>query len=219
MVGPAQTYKEKPRQNGWIIVPPTVPLSACSSESDLLNLCYRGPDRNVVLWWINHPMTSRWSDAKPWRRTAGPVWSISKSLLHTHTHKKKALDGEIFIGRLKLMVFLGEKLQTHFHFTLEVDEHDDTQQLLTAGRCHLCRGSFRQCLQLSKHSVEVKSSLCGKWRVRMSHWLTWRLLTMWWLKCVHLILIVEINCTASVSRRHRAAAIMWWDVWMEMKGD
>lgn len=79
MVGPAQTYKEKPRQNGWIIVPPTVPLPACSTESDSLNLCYRGPDRNVVLWWINHPMTSRWSDAKPWRRTAGPIWSISKS--------------------------------------------------------------------------------------------------------------------------------------------
>lgn len=45
------------------------------------------------------------------------------------------------MGTLKLM-FLGEKLQTHFHFTLEVDEHDDTQQLLTAGRCHRCRASF-----------------------------------------------------------------------------
>lgn len=55
--------------------------------------------------------------------------------------KKEALDGEIFMGTLKLM-FLGEKLQTHFHFTPEVDEHDDTQQLLTAGRCHLCRASF-----------------------------------------------------------------------------
>lgn len=55
--------------------------------------------------------------------------------------KKEALDVEIFMGTLKLM-FLGEKLQTHFHFTPEVDEHDDTQQLLTAGRCHLCRASF-----------------------------------------------------------------------------
>lgn len=30
MVGPAQSYKEKPQQNGWIIIPPTVPLSTSS---------------------------------------------------------------------------------------------------------------------------------------------------------------------------------------------
>ncbi len=77
MVGPAQTYKEKPRQSGWIIIPPTVPL-CMPSEFNSLTLCFYCPTQNVVWWWIICTATSCWSGAYPWGGTAGLhyVWSV-----------------------------------------------------------------------------------------------------------------------------------------------